>query len=245
MFGLCHFLGFRFLPRLADPVGQRLWTVGRSPDYGPLNQLLAGSVSARLIRDQWEDLRYLAGSIRNGAAPASILMKKLASYPRQNQLAQGLGEVGKVERTDHLITLMRSEAARRQAALRQDRHEGANSLARAAFFGRRGMLWERTLHDQLHRTSCLVVVMAAIMAWNTVYLADAVEELRARGVDASNEVLAHIAPTGWRHLNFLGQYPFTGPVYSLANRRPLRSETTAEVDDLQPSEEPSERDGSW
>lgn len=245
VFGLCHFLGFRFRPRLADPVGQRLWTIGRPRDYGPLNQLLAGSVSERLIRDQWDELRYLAGSIRNGASPASILMKKLASYPRRNQLAQGLGEVGKVERTDHLITLMRSEAARRQAALRQDRHEGANALGRAVFFGRRGMLWERTLQDQLHRTSCLVVVMVAIMAWNTVYLADAIADLRGRGVDAPDELLPHIAPTGWRQLNFLGQYPFSGPMYTLANRRPLRSETTAEVDDLQPNEEPSERDGSW
>jgi TnpA family transposase len=49
---------------------------------------LKGRVSTRLIVDHWEELKRLAGSIRHGPTPSSVLMRKLASYPRQNQLAQ-------------------------------------------------------------------------------------------------------------------------------------------------------------
>ena len=45
----------------------------------------------------------------------------------------------------------------------------------------RAVLWEARgdarsgLRGQMHRASCLVVVIAAIAAWNTVYLAKALE----------------------------------------------------------------------
>ena len=34
-------------------------------------------------------------------------MRKPASYPRQNQLAQALAEVGKIEQTQHLLECYR------------------------------------------------------------------------------------------------------------------------------------------
>src|SRR3954463_13587661 len=139
-----------------------------------LNTLLKGRVSTRLIGDHWKDMQRLAGSIRHGATPESVLMCKLASYPRQNQLAQALAEVGKVEQTVHLLESYGSEAMRRQIERRLDCHESANALGRALFFGRRGVMRDRAFQDQMHRASCLVIVMAAIIAWNTVYLQDAI-----------------------------------------------------------------------
>lgn len=35
--------------------------------------------------------------------------------------------------------------------------------------------------DQIHRASCLHLIMAAIASWNAVYLSQAVEELKKRG----------------------------------------------------------------
>jgi TnpA family transposase len=105
----------------------------------------------------------LAGSIRHGVTPASILMRKLASYPRQNQLAQALAEVGKIEQTLHLLDCYRDEAVRRRIERRLDRHESANALGRAVFFGRRGVMRDRAFQDQMHQATvwCL---MAAIIA---------------------------------------------------------------------------------
>lgn len=241
---MCHFLGFRFAPRIAAPLDRQLWTIGRPDDYGPLNTLLKGRVSTRLIVDHWEEVGRLAGSIRHGVTPASILMRKLASYPRQNQLAQALAEVGKIEQTLHLLDCYRDEAVRRRIERRLDRHESANALGRAVFFGRRGVMRDRAFQDQMHRASCLVIVMAAIIAWNTVYLMDAISALRAKGEDISDELLTHIAPLGWRHINLLGRYEFQGPSYSLDQRRPLRTEAAGELD-VPLDDEPEIEAGAW
>ena len=66
--------------------------------------------------------------------------------------------------------------------------------------------------------------MAAIITWNTVYLSYAVATLRAQGAYISDEELAHIAPTGWEHINLLGRYSFDpNAAHPLHALRPLRS----------------------
>ena len=53
--------------------------------------------------------------------------------------------------------------------------EAVNSLAHALFFGRHGVMRDRAFEDQMHRASCLVLLIAAIAVWNTVYLDKALE----------------------------------------------------------------------
>jgi Tn3 transposase DDE domain len=88
-----------------------------------------------------------------------------------------------------------------------DRHESANALGRGVFSGRRGVMRDRAFQNQMHRASCLLILMAAIIAWNTVYLIGAISALRAKG-ESPDELLPHIAPLGWRHINLLGSYEF-------------------------------------
>ena len=46
--------------------------------------------------------------------------------------------------------------------------------------------------------------MAAIAAWNTVYLTEAVATLRKRGEEITEAAVAHIAPLGWEHIRLMG-----------------------------------------
>src|ERR1019366_2548198 len=56
-----------------------------------------------------------------------------------------------------------------------NKREALHALARQLFFGRLGELRDRAFEDQMHRASCLHLLMAAIAAWNTVYLTKAIE----------------------------------------------------------------------
>jgi hypothetical protein len=52
----------------------------------------------------------------------------------------------------------------------------------------------------------LNLMVAAIVLWNTVYLERAVAALRERGHTISDELLAHLSPLKWEHINLTGDY---------------------------------------
>ncbi|EOO24548.1 hypothetical protein ICM_04949 [Bacillus cereus BAG1X2-3] len=42
-------------------------------------------------------------SVRQGTATASLILKKLSSYPRQNSLSIALREIGRIERNLYML----------------------------------------------------------------------------------------------------------------------------------------------
>ena len=97
-----------------------------------------------------------------------------------------------------------------------------NALARAIFFGKQGELRERALQDQLQRASSLNLIINAISIWNTVYLSQAIEHFKTIG-KYQEELLPHISPLAWEHINFLGEYSFTPEILNtIHSLRPLR-----------------------
>ena len=225
VFGLCAALGFRFAPRIRDVLDQRLFTIGRpSQDYGPFNQLLTDRINTRLIEDNWDEVLRVAASIRHGTVSAALIMRKLAAYPRQNQIARALNEIGQLEKTIFILELLLDPQLRHRQERGLNDGEAVNSASRALFVGQRGEFRDRAYQDQVHRASCLHLLVAAIGAWTTPYLADAIVALRAEGEDVPDELIAHLSPIAWEPVNFLGQFTFDpGNARPLDDRRPLRS----------------------
>ena len=97
---LCSLLGFQFAPRIPDLKSRRLYSFGRASAYPSLEPLIAGRINVTaLIRSHWSDILRVAASIRTGTVTASLILRQLASYPRQNGVAAALRELGRLERT--------------------------------------------------------------------------------------------------------------------------------------------------
>jgi TnpA family transposase len=62
-----------------------------------LAPLIGGKLNLKLLGIQWEEILRLAASIRHETVTASLIIRKLASYPRQNSLNTALREVGRIE----------------------------------------------------------------------------------------------------------------------------------------------------
>ncbi len=139
------------------------------------------------IRENWDDLLRLTSSVRNGTVTASLILKKLASYPRQNSLSVTLREIGRIERTLYTLEWLQSPELRRRVQIGLNKGEAKHALARAVFFNRLGEIRDRSYEDQLHRASGLQLLISAIVLWNTVYISCAVDALRAKGVEISEE----------------------------------------------------------
>ena len=100
---------------------------------------------------------------------------------------------------------------RRRIHVGLNKGEAKNALARAVFFNRPGELRDRTYENQRHRANGLNLVVAAIVLWNTVYLEHAVQGLlRKRGQITPDELIQHLSPLGWEHINLTGDYVWDG-----------------------------------
>jgi Tn3 transposase DDE domain/TrwC relaxase len=84
--GLCHLLGFRFAPRLRDLSERRLYYRRSARDYRALDCLIGGAINLRKNEANWDEILQMTASIRAGPVAPSVLMRRLAAYPRQNAL---------------------------------------------------------------------------------------------------------------------------------------------------------------
>jgi len=98
----------------------------------------------------------------------------------------------------------------------------ARALARKRAYKSLGEIRDRTFENQRYRASGLNLAVAAIILWNTVYLGHAVGELRSCGEILPDELLAHVAPLGWEHIAFNGDYVWPAEPIATAFR-PLRN----------------------
>jgi TnpA family transposase len=206
IFGICHLLGFRFAPRIRDLKDKRLYTIIGMDIPAALEPLVAGNVNLKAIRDYWEDILRLAASIKMGTVTASVILRKLAAYPRQNGLALALRELGKLERTLFTLDWLQDPELRRRSHIGLNKGEQKNSLSRAVFFHRLGEIRDRSYENQRHRAGGLNLLVAAIILWNTVYLGRAVDHLRTQGKVPVPSDLIHLSPLGWEHINLTGDY---------------------------------------
>jgi TnpA family transposase len=102
-FGICQLLGLRYAPASAISPTNVSTPFEKASTSPTLEPLIGERINVRQIESQWEELLRLATSIRQGTVTASLVLRKLASYPRQKGLAWGLCEIGRIGRT--LFTL--------------------------------------------------------------------------------------------------------------------------------------------
>jgi len=224
VFAMCRLLGFRFAPRIRDLKEKRLYLLPGMTVPPEFAFLVAGNVNVRVISDQWSELLRLAMSIKTGTVTASVILRKLAAYPRQNSLALALRELGKLERTFFTLQWLQDPDLRRRSHVGLNKGEQQNALRRAVFFNRLGEIRDRSYENQTHRASGLNLLVAAIILWNTTYLQRAVDHLRNQGQHPLPGDLVHLSPLGWEHINLTGDYHWeTSQTLGPDQFRPLRT----------------------
>ncbi|CAM3546471.1 transposase (plasmid) [Xenorhabdus nematophila ATCC 19061] len=206
VFALMHLLGFRFAPRIRDLKDTRLYIPKSDTPYETLKPMIGGTLNIRHVYAHWDEILRLATSIKQGTVTASLMLRKLSSYPRQNGLAVALRELGRIERTLFILDWLQSTELRRRVQAGLKKGEARNALARAVFFNRLGEIRDRNFEQQRYRASGLNLVTAAIVLWNTVYLERAVKSLREHGYGIDESLLEYLSPLGWEHINLTGDY---------------------------------------
>lgn len=102
-----------------------------------------------------------------------------------------------------------------------NKSEQRHALAQVICTFKQGRIADRGQDAQQFRASGLNLVIAAIVYWNSTYLADAIEHMRADGKAVPAEWLAHTSPLAWEHIGFSGDFLWDRAAATAGHRRPL------------------------
>jgi len=232
VFGLFWLLGYRFSPRIADIGGARYWRMDPTADYGLLNRIARHRLRPTVIKDNWDDMLRLAGSLKLGVVQALSIMRTLQIGDRPTKLAQAVAELGRIDKTMYCLTYIDDEAKRRRILSQLNHGEDRHKLARFLFHGKRGELRQRYREGQEDQLGALGLVVNIIVLWNTLYIDAALHQLAAEGFPIQSEDVARLSPLLFDHINLLGRFAFSVPEsVQRGELRPLRTpaETLSEM----------------
>lgn len=220
VFGLFDLLGLKFSPRLRDIADQTLYRFDKITIYKHLEPLVTGKIKKDLIIKHWDDLLRLTASLKTGWSTASLLIGKLQSFPRKNDLARALQEYGKIKKTEFILRYLLDIDFRRRINRQLNKGESLHSLRKFLLFANEGNIRKRFPEEQQTQANCLNLVTNAIVLWNTVYLQAAVKQLKIEGIEIKDEDLNFISPARFAHINPYGRYYFN--LEENLNRKGLR-----------------------
>lgn len=221
VFILCAMLGFRFCPRLRDFPDRKLATLEPASAYKDLAPLLGRRIRTEIIREHWDEILRLVTSLHAGTALPSAMLKRLAAYQRQNQLDLALQELGRIERTLFMLDWLESPRLRQRCHAGLNKSEQRHALAQVVCTFKQGRIADRGQEAQQFRASGLNLVIAAIVYWNSTYIADAVAHMRAEGAAVPDALLVHTSPQTWEHIGFSGDFLWDRAAVTAGLRRPL------------------------
>jgi hypothetical protein len=120
-----------------------------------------------------------------------------------------------------MLDWLESPQLRRRCQAGLNKSEQCHVLAQVICTFKQGRIAGRGQEAQQFRASGLNLVIAAIVSWNSTYLADAVDHLRSQRHAVPAELLAHTSPLTWEHIGFSGEFLWDRAAVTAGERRPL------------------------
>jgi TnpA family transposase len=199
---------------------RKLACITPAATYPYLQPLLGQRIKTDVIREHWGEIIRLVASLKAGIVAPSSMLRKLAAYRRQNQLDLALQELGRIERTLFMLDWLESPELRWRCHAGLNKSEQRHSLAQVICTFKQGRIVDRGAEAQQFRASGLNLVIAAIVFWNSTYIAEAVAHLRGNRT-GSRCIACHTSPLSWEHISLSGDFLWDRAAATADKRRPL------------------------
>ena len=187
---------------------EQLYRFKDDPSFGSVDSLLRGGfIDELLIREQWDPMARVAVSLRDQTAPAHVILRRLASSPK-DRLSKAITALGRLLKTTYILQYLHDDTLRERVHRQLNRGESRHQLARRLFFANQGAFRKGDYAEIMNKVSALSLLSNAALAWNTVQIGDLVDGLEARGEAVSRETLARVSPLVHRHIIPSGTYRF-------------------------------------
>jgi TnpA family transposase len=119
-------LGYELAPRFKD---QTLYKMDPQHHYVNLDPILSGTIKPHVIRNAWDETVRVIASMEERIVSPSMVLQRLGSYARQNSVYQTLSEIGRLQKTIHILKTLDNEEYRRRMGRELNRGEASWRLA--------------------------------------------------------------------------------------------------------------------
>jgi len=162
-------------------------------------------------------------SIKTGTVTASLMMRKLGAYPRQNGLALALRELGRMERTLFLLYWLQDLTSAGKSPPAWTRAKPGTPWPGPSSSTGSAKSATGPSNSSATAPAGWTSSPAAIVLWNTVYLDRTITTLNSNGSTTDPDLLRFLSPLGWEHINLTGDYTWPrANQIKPGNYRPLR-----------------------
>ena len=204
-------LGRRFCPRIRGVGKQRLYRLDAKRDYGPLAGLVSRAdrtIDPQVIAEQWDRMGQFYASLESGHTTASVALKRLASCTAKNRFYRANRDLGRVFKTEFLLSYLSEPPLRSRIRKGLLKVEQLHALARDVYYGRRGRINARELHEQMNSCSCLTLIIACVIYWQAKEISRVVRWCQPKADDEKIDItlLEHVSPIEWDNVILYGQY---------------------------------------
>ena len=202
-------LGRRFCPRIRGLQKQRLYRLDVGRDYGPLAGLVGRAdrtIDPQIIAEQWDRMGQFYASLESGHTTASVALKRLASCTAKNRFYRANRDLGRVFKTEFLLGYLSEPQLRARIRRGLLKVEQLHALARDVYYGRRGRINARELHEQMNSCSCLTLILACVIYWQAKEISRVVRWGQSEDEKIDVARLEHVSPIEWDNVILYGQY---------------------------------------
>ncbi len=202
-------LGRQFCPRIRGLQKQRIYRIDSDLDYGILAPLVSRAdrtIKSDLLVEQWDRMGQFYASLASGHTTASVALKRLAAYSAKNRFYRANRDLGRIFKTDFILNYMTEPQLRARIRKGLLKVEQLHVLARDVYYGRRGRINAREIHEQLNTCSCLTLILAGIIYWQAKEISRVVQECDPVGSGVDVSLLEHVSPIEWDNVVLYGQY---------------------------------------
>jgi TnpA family transposase len=210
---LAHLFGFDLLTRIRNWKDRTFWRPDRETVYRHIDSLFGepgqNVIDWELIHTHWRDLMRIAISIREGRLPSTLLLRRLSTGSRRNNVYRAFRELGRAICTITLLRLISEPELRAQIDAATNKVESYHEFAGWLAFGAEEIArndpaeQEKLIKANTLLANCAIFHIALDMT-------AAVRQLRADGHPVSLDDLATTAPYITERTRRFGEYPIDG-----------------------------------
>ena len=125
-------------------------------------------------------------SLESGHTTASVALKRLASCTAKNRFYRANRDLGRIFKTEFLLSYLSEPPLRSRIRKGLLKVEQLHALARDVYYGRRGRINARELHEQMNSCSCLTLILACVIYWQAKEISRVVRWCQSKLVFYSN-----------------------------------------------------------